>query len=105
MRECSDEVRLGMTKLSSSRETGRPDSPERGREVKEGAMVVLVFLLLADRRGAYLGCTVGSFANAVALDVVGMGRVPLKLAIWRRHCSLPATTLSNGCGGDGKLTA
>jgi len=38
MRECSDDVRLGMMRLSSSRLAGR-DSPERGLEVKEGAML------------------------------------------------------------------
>jgi len=38
IRECSEEVRFGMIRLSSSRLTGR-DSPERGLEVKEGGMV------------------------------------------------------------------
>ena len=41
MRECKDDVRLGMTKLSSSLLVGRPDSPERGREVKEGAIMTV----------------------------------------------------------------
>lgn len=39
MRECSDEVRLGMTRFSSSLLIGRADSPERGLEVKDGAIV------------------------------------------------------------------
>lgn len=38
MRECSEEVLLGMTRLSSSRLAGR-DALERGLEVKEGGMV------------------------------------------------------------------
>lgn len=36
--ECSDEVRLGMMRLSSSARLVGRDSPERGLEVKEGAM-------------------------------------------------------------------
>lgn len=44
MRECSDEVRLGTSRLPSSRVGGRADSPERERGkafvVKEGAMIV-----------------------------------------------------------------
>ena len=39
IRECSEEVRFGTTRLlSSSRLIGR-DSPERGLEVKDGAML------------------------------------------------------------------
>ena len=43
IRECSEEVRLGIIKLSSSaaRLVGR-DSPERGLEVKDGAIVTVV---------------------------------------------------------------
>ena len=41
IRECNEDVRFGITKLSSSRLIGR-DSPERGREVKEGAMSSVV---------------------------------------------------------------
>ena len=40
MRECSDDVLLGMTRLSSSRLAGR-DALDRGLEVKEGGMVVV----------------------------------------------------------------
>ena len=47
MRECNDDVLFGMTRLSSSRLIGR-DSPDRGLEVKEGAML-LVFRSM-DRR-------------------------------------------------------
>lgn len=38
MRECSDDVLFGMTRLSSSR-LAACDALERGLEVKEGAMV------------------------------------------------------------------
>jgi hypothetical protein len=47
MRECSEEVRLGMTRFSSSLLTGRADSPERGLEVSEGAIVADVRIELA----------------------------------------------------------
>lgn len=50
IRECNDDVRLGITKLSSSRLIGR-DSPERGREVNDGAMVIAVSPL--EREEAY----------------------------------------------------
>ena len=54
MRECSDEVRLGISRLLSSRVGGRADSFERGRaaaELKEGAMigVCVVVELLSER--------------------------------------------------------
>jgi hypothetical protein len=39
IRECSEDVRFGITRFSSSLLTGRADSPERGLEVKEGAIV------------------------------------------------------------------
>lgn len=38
MRECREEVRLGMTRSSWSRLAGR-EALERGRELNEGAMV------------------------------------------------------------------
>lgn len=54
MREWSDEVRFGITTLSSSRLTGRPDSMERGREVNEGAMRAV---LPDGRCGVYCNAT------------------------------------------------
>jgi len=41
IRECSDDVRFGMTRLSSCWLGGR-DPPERGREVIEGAIAVIL---------------------------------------------------------------
>ena len=56
MRECSEDVRLGMIRLSSSLLAGR-ESPERGLEVKEGAIFDVAVLLhwdeeFAERSGA-----------------------------------------------------
>ena len=53
MREWSDDVLFGMIKLSSSpaaRLAGR-DSPERGLEVKDGAIVTVVILFVGGRDG------------------------------------------------------
>ena len=46
MRECSDDVRFGITRSSSAARLVGRDSPERGREVKEGAIVVQVIAVL-----------------------------------------------------------
>ena len=42
IRECNDDVRLGITRFSSSLLVGRADSPERGLEVNEGAIVMVL---------------------------------------------------------------
>jgi hypothetical protein len=38
IRECSEDVRFGMTRSSSAARLFGRDSPERGREVNEGAI-------------------------------------------------------------------
>lgn len=50
--ECSDDVRFGMIRLSSSRLAGR-DSPERGLEVNEGA--IMTVLPGCDENGGAIG--------------------------------------------------
>ena len=46
IRECSDDVRLGMTRSSSAARLFGRDSPERGREVNEGAIAADASCLL-----------------------------------------------------------
>lgn len=58
MRECSDEVLLGMMRLSSSRLTGR-ESPERGLEVNEGAIADGSSQNATGRGGSLLGRETG----------------------------------------------
>lgn len=50
--ECSDDVRFGMTRSSSAARLAGRDSPERGREVNEGAMFAVAVCCAAQSSAA-----------------------------------------------------
>ena len=69
IRECSEDVRFGMTRSSSAARLFGRDSPERGREVNEGAIVVLGLIFWA-AQSTFNAFAVGSCYPFVCVQLV-----------------------------------